>query len=110
MAVQSEIETLDPNDSGSGELEDSYVETKVVIKDQLGEELNSTRPPHWPFSLAKFSLNALSSSKLPRFTLPTFGRKFAEYKNFINSFTQIIAREATICNLEKFNYLLHSLS
>jgi len=32
MAVQSEIETLAPNDSGCGELE-----TKVAIKDQLGE-------------------------------------------------------------------------
>jgi len=27
MAIQSEIETLDPNDSGRGVLEDSYVET-----------------------------------------------------------------------------------
>nr|XP_044250696.1 uncharacterized protein LOC123003146 [Drosophila takahashii] len=109
MAVQSEIETLDPSDSGRGELEDSYVETKVAIKDQLGEELNSTRPPHSPFSLAQSSSIALSSSKLPRLTLPTFDGKFAEYKNFINSFTQIIAREATMSNLEKFNHLLHSL-
>jgi len=65
MAVQSEIETLDPNDSGRGELEDSYVETKVAVKDQLGEELNSTRPPHPPFSLAQSSSIALWSSKLP---------------------------------------------
>jgi len=90
MAVQSEIETLDPNDSGRGEFEDSYVETKVAIKDHLGEKLNSSI--------------ALSSSKLP-----TFDGKLAEYKNFINSFTQIIACEATMSNLEKFNHLLHRL-
>jgi len=85
MAFQSEIETLEPNDSGRGELEDSYVETKVAIKDQLGEGLNITRPQHSPFLLAQSSSIVLSSSKLPRLTLPTFDGKFAEYKNFINS-------------------------
>jgi len=38
-----------------------------------------------------------------------FDGKLAEYKIFINSFTQIIAREVAMSNLEKFNYLLHSL-
>jgi len=78
LAVPSEIEMLDPNDSDRGELEDSYVETKVANKDQLGEELNNTRPPHSPFSLAQSSSTALSSSKLPRLTLPTFDGKFEE--------------------------------
>jgi len=72
MAVQSEIETLDHKDSGRGEFEDSYVETKVAIKDQLGKELNSTRLPHSPFSLAQSSSTAVSTSKLPHLTLPTF--------------------------------------
>jgi len=40
-------------------------------------------------------------------TKPTFSR--AGVANFINSFTQIIAREGTMYNLEKFNYLLHRL-
>jgi len=72
----------------------------TAVANLLGEELNSTRPPHSPFSLAQSSSIALSSSKLHRLSLPTFDGKFAEYKNFINSFTQIIALEVTVSNLE----------
>jgi len=74
MAIQSEIETLNPNDSGRGESEDSSVEIKVAINDQLVEQQNSARPPHSPFSLAQSSSIALSSSSccllFPEYNIP----------------------------------------
>ncbi|XP_037929941.1 uncharacterized protein LOC119664542 [Teleopsis dalmanni] len=50
------------------------------------------------------------SKKLPHLKLPTFSGKYSEYKNFINSFVQIIDREACLTNIEKFNHLRNCLT
>lgn len=105
LSVQADIENLDPSDDGRGDLEDSYVNVKVTIKEQLGEELHSTmmEPQHSQL------MQPVTSSKLPRLGLPSYDGNHAEFKNFITSFNQIIAREYNLSNIEKFNYLLNCL-
>lgn len=109
MTVQSEIENMDPTDTGRGDLEDSYIEIKVSITDQLGEEFHSTRMERTSLSPGSPNVFVSSSSKLPRLSLPTFDGKLSEYKNFIHSFNQLIANEPNMSNLEKFNHLLNCL-
>ncbi|XP_036344939.1 uncharacterized protein LOC118754180 [Rhagoletis pomonella] len=105
LSVQAEIEDLDPTDNGRADLEDSYVAVKLSIQAQLGEDVNSTVNYTEPASSASGS----TVSHLPRLSLPSFSGNYAEYKKFITSFTQIIAREPRLSNIERFNYLLSCL-
>ncbi|XP_036320220.1 uncharacterized protein LOC118734620 [Rhagoletis pomonella] len=105
LSVQVDIEDLDPTDNGRADLEDSYVAVKLSIQVQLGEDVNTT--VHYPETPAAASVTP--SSHLPRLSLPTFSGDYADYKNFITTFTQIIAREPRLSNIEKFNYLLSCL-
>ncbi|CAD7006443.1 unnamed protein product [Ceratitis capitata] len=105
LSVQADIEDLDPADNGRADLEESYVAVKISIQVQLGEEANST--VHYPEAAAAATVT--TSSHLPRLSLPTFSGDYADYKNFITSFTQLIAREPRLANIEKFNYLLSCL-
>lgn len=43
-----------------------------------------------------------SSNKLPALKLPTFSGKYAEYKNFITTFKQVIDREIGLSNINAF--------
>ncbi|XP_043071692.1 uncharacterized protein LOC122322695 [Drosophila grimshawi] len=104
LAIQSEIETLDPNDNGRAELEDNYVHIKLAIKKLLGEDLNSTVADDATSHVAYQP----QPSRLPCLALPTFDGNHLEYNNFICSFNQIV-KGAQITNIEKFNYLLNCL-
>ncbi|XP_054728899.1 uncharacterized protein LOC129237929 [Anastrepha obliqua] len=105
LSVQADIEDLDPINNGRADLEDSYVTVKLNIQAQLGEDDNST--VHFPETSTAAVVKP--SSHLPRLSLPTFNGDYADNKNFITSFTQIIAREPRLSNIEKFNYLLTCL-
>ncbi|XP_036346956.1 uncharacterized protein LOC118756292, partial [Rhagoletis pomonella] len=101
LSIQSEIEELDPEDNARGDLEDLYVTTKLIIQTQLGEDHNAT--------LLDSTCIVQASSKLPQLKLPSFSGKYSEYRNFITSFKQIIDRELSLSNIEKFNHLRNCL-
>ncbi|XP_036345196.1 uncharacterized protein LOC118754428 [Rhagoletis pomonella] len=103
LSVQSDIENEDPDDEGRANLEDSYVKIKLCTKNQLGEHFHNTVVDAQP------SPTAFASSRLPRLSLSIFDGNRADYKNYITSFNQIIARQHNISNIEKFNHLLNCL-
>ncbi|XP_050334297.1 uncharacterized protein LOC126761905 [Bactrocera neohumeralis] len=105
LSVQADIEDLDPSDTGRADLEDSYVTAKLCIQAQLGDEGNVTI--NYPETTAPTPVS--TPSFLPRLSLPIFSGNYAEYKNFIASFTQLVAREPRLSNIERFNYLLSCL-
>ncbi|XP_036340923.1 uncharacterized protein LOC118750311 [Rhagoletis pomonella] len=105
LSVQADIEDLDPSDNGRADLEDSYVAVKLSIQAPLGEDGNTTVN----YTETAASAPVVPTSHLPRLSLPTFSGDYAEYKNFITSFTQIKARESRLSNIERFNYLLSCL-
>ncbi|XP_043064798.1 uncharacterized protein LOC122320696 [Drosophila ficusphila] len=100
LVTQTKIETLDSADNGRVDIEESYIATKLAIKQLLGENLSST--------MLESNPPALPQSKLPRLPLPTFDGTHTEYKNFITSFMQLTGRE-NLSSIEKFNHLLNCL-
>ncbi|XP_073823116.1 uncharacterized protein [Musca autumnalis] len=103
LSVQNKIENLDPDDNGRADIEDLYCYINSQIQQQLAEDGHNTT-----FSESSFAI-PVPSNKLPRLKLPSFNGKYSEYKNFINSFKQIIDREHGLSNIEKFNHLLNCL-
>lgn len=103
LGYQTQIEKLDPDDNGRGDLEDLYVNIRSSIQMQLGDDVHNSsfREPalHTPYT----------HSKLPALKLPIFSGKYSEYKNFISSFMSLIDKEASLTNIEKFNHLLNCL-
>lgn len=82
-------------------MEDLYITTRVLIQSQLPEDHNA--------SVSDSTCIVQASSKLPQLKLPTFSGKYSEYKHFISSFNQIIDREYSLSNIEKFNHLRNCL-
>lgn len=103
LSVQNKIENIDPDDNGRADIEDLYCYINSQIQHQLVEDGHNTT-----FAESSFAI-AVPSNKLPRLKLPSFNGKYSEYKNFINSFKQIIDREHGLSNIEKFNHLLNCL-
>ncbi|XP_054745898.1 uncharacterized protein LOC129250288 [Anastrepha obliqua] len=103
LGYQTQIEKLDPEDNGRGDLEDLYVTIRSNIQMQLGEdEHNST------FRESTAAI-PVSHSKIPALKLPVFCGRYSEYKNFIASFMHVIGNESSLSNIEKFNHLLNCL-
>ncbi|XP_043063530.1 uncharacterized protein LOC122319801 [Drosophila ficusphila] len=100
LVIQTKIETLDSAANGRVDIEESYIATKLAIKQLLGENLSST--------MLESNPPALPQSKLPRLPLPTFDGTHTEYKNFMTSFMQLTGRE-NLSSIEKFNHLLNYL-
>ncbi|XP_037930335.1 uncharacterized protein LOC119665091, partial [Teleopsis dalmanni] len=98
------IEKLDATDTCRADLEELYISTKISISSQLNDEANNST------MMDNTALIPPVSKKLPHLKLPTFSGKYSEYKNFINSFVQIIDREACLTNIEKFNHLRNCLT
>ncbi|XP_044312490.1 uncharacterized protein LOC123037080 [Drosophila rhopaloa] len=109
MAVQTEIEALDSTEEQlnyRAELEDLFIATKVTIKDQLGDDVHNSAP------LAQDTLlrpGPTSSLKLPTLALPTFAGEYAEYRNFITTFLQVVDQQEALSPIEKFNHLINRL-
>ena len=101
---QKQIEQLDFNDEGRPEIEELYILTKVLLQGNLqGNVHNST--------IADLSsyMQPAPRSKLPKLKLPSFGGQYAEFKNFFNSFSQLVDSEHSLSDIEKFNHLLNCL-
>ncbi|XP_075170134.1 uncharacterized protein LOC142242443 [Haematobia irritans] len=103
LSTQTKIESLDPDDSGRGDIEDLYCYISSTIQQQLTDEGHNTTLSESSFSIP------VPTNKLPRLKLPSFNGKYSEYKNFITSFKQIIDREHGLSNIEKFNHLINCL-
>ncbi|XP_037930413.1 uncharacterized protein LOC119665183, partial [Teleopsis dalmanni] len=104
LSFQTSIEKLDATDTCRADLEELYISTKISISSQLNDEANNST------MMDNTALIPPVSKKLPHLKLPTFSGKYSEYKNFINSFVQIIDREACLTNIEKFNHLRNCLT
>ncbi|XP_039970154.1 uncharacterized protein LOC120782065 [Bactrocera tryoni] len=102
LSTQTEIERIDPEECGRMDLEELYITTKLIIQSQVTEDSNTT--------LSDTTCVMQAGSKLPKLKLPTFTGKYSEYQNFITSFQQIIDREYSLSNIEKFNHLRNCLN
>ncbi|XP_017470099.1 PREDICTED: uncharacterized protein LOC108361847 [Rhagoletis zephyria] len=101
LSTQTDIERLDSEDGGRADLEELYITMKLTIRTQLTEDHNAT--------ISESTCVMQASSKLPKLKLPSFSGKYSEYTNFITSFKQIIDREYSLSNIEKFNHLRNCL-
>ncbi|XP_067613910.1 uncharacterized protein [Eurosta solidaginis] len=101
LSIQTDIEKLDTEVGGRADLQGLYVATKLAIQTQLVEDHN--------ISLSETNCAVHHSTKFPKLKLPTFSGKYSEYQNFIVSFKQVIDKEYSLSNIEKFNHLRNSL-
>ena len=104
MAYQTEIEKLCPTDDRRPEIEELCISAKSKIMLLLGPHVNRDSSIHDN----TFSIRPLN--RLPNWKLPTFNGKYAEYKNFITSFNNLVYDDLTLTRIEKFNHLPSCLS
>ncbi|XP_055855666.1 uncharacterized protein LOC129918921 [Episyrphus balteatus] len=103
LVYQTKIEVLAPTDTCRGEIEDLYITAKTKILSLLGTNRRSC--------VADMTLSIPhSTSHLPKQRLPRFSGKYSDYKNFINSFNNLIENDSSLTKIEKFNYLLSCLT
>ncbi|XP_037931114.1 uncharacterized protein LOC119665925 [Teleopsis dalmanni] len=101
---QGQIERLLPQDTCRSEIDELYVIVKSRILNLLGNRRSSQSHEH------TFSMPQMQYNRLPKLRLPRFDGKYLEYKNFINSFTNLVHSDQFIPPIEKFNHLLSCLS
>jgi len=101
MALQSEIDIIDPDNRNRSALEENCAITKALYMSAAGTGEN-----HKQQALVTGS----SHSNLPKIKLPKFSGKHSEYKQFIGIFEQLVDSDNLLSNIEKFNNLLACLS
>ncbi|XP_073814581.1 uncharacterized protein [Musca autumnalis] len=101
---QSQIEKLSPKDTGRSEIEELYITVKTKILTLIGQGRRSS------IAEQSFVFPQAPSSRLPSLKLPKFDGKYLEYKNFINTFNNLVHNDPNISTSEKFNHLLSCLS
>lgn len=106
MAYQSEIEKIDTEDDRRGDLEDLCVSVKSKLLSLLGR--NRSRDSSVLENT--FSVAIPPANRLPNLKLPVFNGKYADYKNFIGTFTNLVHNEPSLSSIEKFNHLISCLS
>ncbi|XP_055922803.1 uncharacterized protein LOC129953587 [Eupeodes corollae] len=115
LNVQTSIERFNnPDDEAANEafreeVEDIYVSAKTNIMSILSElRGNTTAAEH--LNATYFPEPTRPRSKLEPIKLPTFSGKFSDYPNFIGLFMNLVHKDDSLDSLQKFNYLLRSLS
>jgi hypothetical protein len=102
MGLQSEIDSLDPeNDNRSG-LEEICVTTKALFMSALAPSGNKSQTQNARSCISHYS-------NLPKLKLPTFSGKHAEFKQFISLFESLVDSDNSISDIEKFNHLISCL-
>ncbi|XP_075162888.1 uncharacterized protein LOC142235521 [Haematobia irritans] len=101
---QNQIERLSPLDDGRADIDELYITIKTKILDLIGSGRRHS------VTEQSFSVPQHSSSRLPNLKLPKFDGKYLEYKNFINTFNNLVHKDPNIPVTEKFNHLLSCLS
>ncbi|XP_055837801.1 uncharacterized protein LOC129906162 [Episyrphus balteatus] len=104
LAYQTKIEVLLPTDTSRGEIEVLYITAKTKILSLLGTGRRS--------SVADMTVSTVphTISHLPKQRLPKFSGRYSDYKNFINSYNNLVENDLSLTRIEKFNYLLSCLS
>ncbi|XP_075167480.1 uncharacterized protein LOC142239573 [Haematobia irritans] len=103
MNLQSEIEVLDPSDDLRERVEDTSVSAKTLLLNLVSRNRKS--------SIAETSFCAQAhTSRLPNMRLPKFSGKYADYKNFMGLFENLVDNDPTLTDIEKFNHLISCLS
>ncbi|XP_073814287.1 uncharacterized protein isoform X2 [Musca autumnalis] len=105
--IQSQIETINTNDNGRSDLEETFIVAKAKILKLINKNRGSVAVDN---SLMNVSMACGSSSRLPSLKLPNFDGKYSEYKRFITAFNNMVHENQSISIIEKFNYLLNCLS
>ncbi|XP_073814756.1 uncharacterized protein isoform X2 [Musca autumnalis] len=105
--IQSQIETINTNDNGRSDLEETFIVAKAKILKLINKNRGSVAVDN---SLMNVSMACGSNSRLPSLKLPNFDGKYSEYQRFITAFNNIVRDHPTISLIEKFNYLLNCLS
>ncbi|XP_075170487.1 uncharacterized protein LOC142242854 [Haematobia irritans] len=101
---QNQIERLSPLDDGRADIDELYITIKTKLLDLIGSGRRHS------ITEQSFSVPQHSSSRLPSLKLPKFDGKYLEYKNFINTFNNLVHKDPNIPVTEKFNHLLSCLS
>lgn len=101
---QTQIERLSPADQGRSEIDELFICVKSRILTLMGGGRRQSMHEQ------SFMLPPMPSHRLPNLKLPNFDGKYLEYKNFINSFNNLVHRDQNIPTSEKFNHLLSCLS
>ena len=102
LEIQSIIEEHDLEDNNRPDLEDICIETKALIMKLIRYSHSSTLIDSTPAPVQQ--------SRLPKLSLPQFSGKYSEFKNFISMFENLVHRDASIPDIEKFNHLVSCLS
>ncbi|XP_075167714.1 uncharacterized protein LOC142239839 [Haematobia irritans] len=101
---QNQIERLSPLDDGRADIDELYITIKTKLLDLIGSGRRHS------IAEQSFSVPQHSSSRLPSLKLPKFDGKYLEYKNFINTFNNLVHKDPNFPVTEKFNHLLSCLS
>ncbi|XP_041451933.1 uncharacterized protein LOC121405335 [Drosophila obscura] len=101
MALQSEIDVLDPDNSDRAALEETCVITKALY---MSAATNRSPQPYMN------SAPTHHHSNFPKLKLPKFSGKHADYKQFISLFESLVDSDPSLSNIEKFNHLISCLS
>ncbi|KAI8115819.1 hypothetical protein CVS40_12025 [Lucilia cuprina] len=92
LSIQNDIETLQPKDISRTDIEELCILTKSKIIDLLGDNYKMA-------SEASFAIPATNKSKLPKLHLPNFDGKYAEYKNCISTFRQLVHNDSSLSDI-----------
>ncbi|XP_018404139.1 PREDICTED: uncharacterized protein LOC108780820 [Cyphomyrmex costatus] len=111
--IQSHLELLDDNESDDrADFEDAFYELSARIKELLDssslasrEAAQSTATSH-----SRESFSDVSRVRLPKLNLPTFSGSYEEWFPFYDNFSSVIHNNATLSNIQKFQYLRASLT
>ena len=101
---QNKIERLSPNDIGRTDIDELYISVKTRILTLME---GSRRPS---IQESSFTMPHAAVHRLPAIKLPKFDGTYMEYKNFINTFNNLVHKNLTISTSEKFNHLLSCLT
>ncbi|XP_036335398.1 uncharacterized protein LOC118745835 [Rhagoletis pomonella] len=107
--LQTKIEKIDPDDEHRAEIEDLFVAAKAMISRRIGKGRKDKPDDSGVVNVTNCS-NILHQSRLPSLKLPKFDGKYGEYNRFITSFRNLVHEDKSIPVIDKFNYLLSSLS
>ena len=103
LYYQTQIEKQKPSDEGRCDIDELFIATKTKILLLMGDR----RPSLHDESIV---VSHVPQSRLPNLKLPKFDGKYLEFKNFMNSFKNLVNSDRHIPSIEKFNHLLACLS
>lgn len=103
LYYQTQIEKLKPKDDNRSEIDELFIAAKTKILTLMGDKQSSLHEESMSFP-------HIQQTRLPNIKLPKFDGKYLEYKNFINTFNNLVNSEPNLTKMQKFNHLVSCLS